>query len=97
MSQCVQQGGIILYDEQYLEVHKYGIRKLVEQNLEKVMLTMNKEYCKDHVLTFPAFLAEFVLDLMLTAQGFVMIPGKTTVLYLMHPLSSASCLDRSTT
>jgi hypothetical protein len=40
------------------------------------MLTMNKEDRKDHVLTFPAWLAEFIPDLMLTAQGFVMLPGK---------------------
>jgi hypothetical protein len=49
----------------------------VEQNLDKVMLTINKEDRKDHVLTFLAFfLAEFIQDLMLTAQGFVMLPGK---------------------
>jgi hypothetical protein len=61
---------------QYLEMHQYGNHKSVEQNLEKVMLTMNKEDRKDHVLTFPAWLAEFIPDLMLTAQGFVMLPGK---------------------
>jgi hypothetical protein len=42
--------------EQYLEMYKYGNHKSVEQNLEKVMKTMNKEDRKDHVLTFPAFL-----------------------------------------
>jgi hypothetical protein len=62
--------------EQYLEMHKYSNHTLVEQNLEKVMLTMNKEDRKDHVLTFPAFLAEFIQDLMLTAQGFIMLQGK---------------------
>jgi hypothetical protein len=62
--------------EQYREMYKYGNHKSVEQNLEKVMLTMNKEDRKDHVLTFPAFLAEFIPDCMLTAQGFVMIAGK---------------------
>jgi hypothetical protein len=61
---------------QYKEMYLYGNHKSVEQNLEKVMLTMNKEDRKDHVLTFPAWIAEFVPDLMLTAQGFVMIPGK---------------------
>jgi hypothetical protein len=50
-------------------MHKYGNHKSVEQNLEKVMLTMSKEDQKDHVLTFPAFLAKFIQDLMLTAQG----------------------------
>jgi hypothetical protein len=57
-------------------MYQYRNHKSVEQNLDKVMLTMNKEDCKDHVLTFPAFLAEFIQDLMLTAQGFVMLPQK---------------------
>ena len=50
--------------EQYLEMHKYGNHQSIDANLEKVMLTMNKEDCKDHVLTFPAFLAEFLPDLI---------------------------------
>jgi hypothetical protein len=57
-------------------MHKYGNHQSIDANLEKVMLTMNKEDRKDHVLTFPAFLAEFLPDLMLTAQGLVMILGK---------------------
>jgi hypothetical protein len=66
--------------EQYWEMHQYGNHKSVEQNLEKVVLTMNKDDCKDHVLTFLAFLAEFIQDLMLMAQGFVMLPGKNDCL-----------------
>jgi hypothetical protein len=62
--------------EQYLEMHNYGNRKLVEQNLENVVKIMNKEDYKDHVLTFLAFLDEFIQDLMLTAQGFIMLLGK---------------------
>jgi hypothetical protein len=37
---------------------------------------MNKEERKDHVLTFPAFLDEFIYDLMLTAQEFGHAPGE---------------------
>jgi hypothetical protein len=59
-----------------MEMHKYGNHKTVKLHLEKVMETMNKEDRKDHVLTFPAWLAELIHDLMLTATGFVMIPGK---------------------
>jgi hypothetical protein len=77
MSQCLFNEEATY--EQYRDMRKYGNHKLVEQNLEKVMLTMNKEDCKDHVLTFPAFLAEFIQDLMLTARGFVMLPGKMIV------------------
>jgi hypothetical protein len=50
-------------------MYKYGNHKSVGQNLDKVMLTMNKEDRKDHVLTFPAFLAEFIQDIMLTVQN----------------------------
>jgi hypothetical protein len=49
--------------EQYREMYQYGNHKSVEQNLEKVMLTMNKEDRKDHVLTFPTLLAKFIQDL----------------------------------
>jgi hypothetical protein len=48
---------------------------------------MNKEDRKDHVLTFPAFLAEFI---MLTAQGFVMLLGKNEVSFLTIRSSSAA-------
>jgi hypothetical protein len=34
--------------KQYLEMYKYGNHKSVEQNLDKVMLIMNKEDRKDH-------------------------------------------------
>ena len=78
--------------EQYLEMYKYGNHKSVEQNLDKVMLTMNKDDQKDHVLTFPAFLAEFIQDLMLTAQGFItMLQGKTIISSLiLHSFSAFS-------
>lgn len=45
-------------------------------NLEKVMETMNREDRKDHVLTFPAWLAKWIPDLMTIAQGFIMKFGK---------------------
>jgi hypothetical protein len=66
--------------EQYREMHQYSNHKSVKHNLDKVLLTMNKEDRKDHVLTFPAFLAEFIQDVMLTAQGFIMLPGKNDCL-----------------
>ena len=54
----------------------YGNHQSVNHNLEKVMATMNKEDRKDHVLTFPAWLAMFIPHLMLTPNGFVIILGK---------------------
>ena len=54
--------------QEFREMFAYGNHPTVEKNLDKVMKTMNKEDCKDHVLTFPAFLAEFIQDLMLMAQ-----------------------------
>jgi hypothetical protein len=73
--------------EQYQEMHEYGNHKSVEMNLDKVMLAMNKEDRKDHVLTFPAWLAQFIPGLMNTPQGFVMIPGKNDRLVF-----DASCI-----
>jgi hypothetical protein len=54
--------------EQYLEMHEYDNHKSVEMNLDKVMLTMNKEDRKDHVLTFPAWWAQLIQGLMNTSQ-----------------------------
>jgi hypothetical protein len=55
---------------------EYGNHPSVTKNLAKVRKTMNKEDRKDHVLTFPAWLAPFVPHLMLTPNGFVMKPRK---------------------
>jgi hypothetical protein len=54
----------------------YGNHPSLEQNLPKVMETMNKEDRKDHVLTFPAWLAPFIPHLMLNPNGLVVKLGK---------------------
>jgi hypothetical protein len=56
------------------------------------MKTMNKEDRKDHVLTFPAWLAPFILHLMLSPNGFIIKPGKNDRLvfdasFMLHMLS----------
>jgi hypothetical protein len=43
----------------FLEMLAEGSHLSVTKNLDKVMKTMNKEDQKDHVLTFPAWLARF--------------------------------------
>jgi hypothetical protein len=40
------------------------------------MKTMNKEDRKEHVLTLPAWLEEFILHLMITPNWFIVKPKK---------------------
>jgi hypothetical protein len=61
---------------EFLEMLTYGSHPSVTKNLDKVMKTMNKEDRKDHVLTFPAWLARFIPHLMLSPNGFVTKEGK---------------------
>jgi hypothetical protein len=62
--------------QEFEEMYAYGNHPTVSNNIPTVMKTMNKEDRKDHVLTFPAWLAPFIPHLMLTPNGFVMRPGK---------------------
>jgi hypothetical protein len=61
---------------EFCEMLDYGNHPSVTKNIAKVMKTMNKEDRKDHVLTFPAWLAPFIQHLMLTPNGFVIKPRK---------------------
>jgi hypothetical protein len=62
--------------QEFAEMLAYGNHPSLTKHIEKVMKTMNKEDKKDHVLTFPAWLARFIQHLMTTPQGYVMVPGK---------------------
>jgi hypothetical protein len=62
--------------KEFAEQLAYGNHASLDGNLDKVMKTMNKEDRKDQVLTFPEWVAHFIQHLMLTAQGYVMLPGK---------------------
>ena len=78
--------------KEFREMLAYGNHPTVEKNLDKVMKTMNKEDRKDHVLTFPAWLAPFIPHLMLSPNGFVIKRGKNDRLvfdasFMLHPLS----------
>lgn len=77
---------------EFQEMFAYGNHPTVSKNREKVMKTMNKEDRKEHVLTFPAWLALFIPHLMLTPNGFVIKPGKNDRLifdasFMLHMLS----------
>jgi hypothetical protein len=54
----------------------YRNHPTVSRNREKVMKTMNKEDQKEHVLTFPSWLAMFIPHLKLTPNGFIIKLGK---------------------
>ena len=77
---------------EFQEMFAYGNHPTVSKNSEKVMKTMNKEDRKEHVLTFPAWLAPFIPHLMLTPNGFVIKHGKNDRLifdasFMLHMLS----------
>jgi hypothetical protein len=62
--------------QEFAEMHQYGNHPSLSSDLPKVMKTMNKEDRKDHVLTFPAWLAPFIPHLMVAPNGLVVKPGK---------------------
>jgi hypothetical protein len=61
---------------EFLEMLTCGSHPSVMKNVDKVMKTMNKEDWKDHVLTFPTWLAWFIPHLMLSPNGFITKEGK---------------------
>ena len=76
---------------EFQEMFAYGNHPAISQNSEKVMKTMNKEDCKEHVLTFPAWLVPFIPHLMLTPNGFIIKPSKNDQLifdasFMLHML-----------
>jgi hypothetical protein len=75
--------------KEFAEALEYGNHPSLNDHLDKVMKTMNKEDRKDQVLTFPEWVAMFIQHLMTTAQGYVMLPGKNDRLvfdasYMLH-------------
>ena len=81
--------------QEFQEFYKYGNHMSIDVRIPQVMVTMNKEDHKKHVLTFPAWLAPLLLDLMLTPQGLIIhcnkkdwlvfdasfMPSETTITY----------------
>lgn len=66
-------------NQDFLEQIAYGNHLSISKNIEKVMRTMNKEDQKDHVLTSPAWLAQFIPHLMLFLNDLTIKFGKMTV------------------
>jgi hypothetical protein len=62
--------------EQFLEYRNYGNHKSIEKNHEAFPRAMNKEDKRDYVLTFPAYIKDYIPNLWLTPNGLVQIPGK---------------------
>ena len=62
--------------EQFIEYRDYGNHKSVQQNHKAFSKAMNKEDKRDYVLTFPAYIKNYIPDLWLTPNGLVQIPGK---------------------
>jgi hypothetical protein len=62
--------------QQFLKYHDYGNHKSLTSNPTAFQQAMNKEDKRNYVLTFPAYLKDYILDLWLTPNGLVQIPGK---------------------
>jgi hypothetical protein len=61
---------------QFLEYRNYGNHKSLEKNPASFWKAMSKEDRRDYVMTFPAYLKDFIPDLWLTPNGLLKIPGK---------------------
>jgi hypothetical protein len=61
-----------IYESKYLVKHD----KSIEKNHEAFRRAMNKEDKQDYVLTFPAYIKDYIPDLWLTRNVLVQIPGK---------------------
>ena len=59
--------------EQFQEYMAYGNHKSLTKNPIAFRKAMNKEDRRDHVLTFPSWVAPFIQHLMLTPNGLVQI------------------------
>lgn len=55
--------------QQFLQYWRYGNHLSVENNIDKITRTMNKEDAREYVLTFPKWLAPFVPNLALMLSG----------------------------
>jgi hypothetical protein len=69
-----------------------GNHKSLTSNPTAFQQAMNKEDKRNYVLMFPAYLKDYILDLWLTSNGLVQIPGKKDrvifdALFLLHAYS----------
>jgi hypothetical protein len=62
--------------QQFLEYRDYGNHMLLTSNLTAFQQAMNKEDKRNYILTFPAYLKDYIPDLWLTPNGLIQIPSK---------------------
>jgi hypothetical protein len=62
--------------QQFLKYRDYGNHKSLTSNPTAFQQAMNKEDKLNYILTFPAYLKDYIPDLWLTPNGLVQIPGK---------------------
>jgi hypothetical protein len=63
--------------QEFAEMLSYGNHPSLMKHVEKVMKTMNKEDRKDQVLSFPAWLAQFIQHLMTVGSSYETVEGQT--------------------
>jgi hypothetical protein len=80
--------------EEFIAYWNYGNHKSLSKNPVTFCKAMNKEDKREYILTFPAYLKDFILDLWLTPNGLLQIPGKNDRVifdssFLLHAHSRA--------
>jgi hypothetical protein len=78
--------------QQFLEYRDYGNHMSLTSNLTAFQQAMNKEDKQNYILTFPAYLKDYIPDLWLTPNGLIQIPSKKDrpifdALFLLHAYS----------
>jgi hypothetical protein len=73
--------------QQFLKYRDYGNHKSLTSNPMAFQQAMNKEDKQNYILTFPAYLKDYIPDLWLTLNGLIQIPGKKN-----RPIFDASFL-----
>jgi hypothetical protein len=87
--------------EEFIAYQNYGNHKTLSKNPAAFRKAMNKEDKREYVLTFPAYLKDFIPDLWLTPNGLLQIPGKKDRVifdssFLLHAHSRVFnlCIDK---
>ena len=62
--------------EEFIAYRNYGNHTTLSKNPAAFRKAMNKEDKREYILTFPAYLKDFIPDLWLTPNGLLWIPGK---------------------
>ena len=89
--------------QNFLKFFRYGNHTSIQQSLDKVMKTLNKEDRNQYLLPFPNWIARFIPNLHLTPQGLLSKTGKNDIFILyesFQPDWESICvnmmLDRTT-